>query len=243
VRFLIPLLALFAFTVHAAPIVVGTMAFNPPFETAADKNGNFFGFDIDIMNEICKRMQAECIYKPLNFARIFTDLLAGQVDLGLGSISITDTRKETFLFSLPYMSSSGQFIARADSTLASIDDLTDKTIGSVEGSLFKALALAKFHDRIKITEYRTLTEVFQALANSNVDAVIADEEAAKYWVATNSSMFKLLGEGMLISVGYGIMANKNSTDLMNRVNQALLSMETDGTYLKIYNRYFTEMGR
>ena len=40
--------------------------------------------------------------------------------------------------------------------------------------------------------------------------------------------------------GYAIMAHKNNSDLIKKINQALLDMEQDGTYLRIYNRYFGE---
>ncbi|CDZ76068.1 Histidine-binding periplasmic protein precursor [Legionella massiliensis] len=179
-------------------------------------------------------------FYPLTFSQIFSDLLSNHIDIGLAAISITELRQETFLFSLPYLASSGQFVTATSSSISSLAGLHEKRVGSVEGTLFKALVQERFKNLVQIVEYPTLTEVFQALSNGKVDAVITDEAAAKYWVATNSTMFKLVGNGIPVGVGYGIMVNKSKGELIEKINKALLEMETDGAYLKIYNRYFSK---
>lgn len=241
-RFLILLLTLLIFTItKAQPLRVGTIPYNPPFEIEADKAGHFFGFDVDIMDEICNRLQADCHFIPLKFENIFSELAAGHIDLGLAAISIVESREQNFLFSLPYMASSGQFLTKSTSPISSLDDIQGKKIGLTEGTIFKAIVLTSFGKQARIYEYPTLQAVLQALSNNKVDVIIDDEEAAKNWVATNNKLFKLVGEGIPIGVGYGIMANKKDQDLINRVNKALLEMEEDGHYLKIYNRYFAKL--
>lgn len=222
----------------AQTINIGILPYNPPFEMEADQKNHFFGFEIDIMMELCKRMQADCHFIPLTFAEIFTKLLADEINLGLGSISITEERRANYLFSLPYMKSSAQFITKVDSQIHGIDDILDKRVGSVQGTLFKAIVLEKFNKRIQIVEYPTLDEVFQALAEDRVDIVIADGGSAKYWATNNSNMFKLVGNEISIGIGYGIMANKKDKDLIATINKLLLDIEADGSYLKIYKRYF-----
>ena len=223
---------------YAQTINIGILLYNPPFEMEADQKNHFFGFEIDIMMELCKRMQTDCHYIPLTFAEIFTKLLADEIDLGLGSISITEQRRINYLFSLPYMKSTGQFITRIDSKIRGIDDIRNKRVGSVEGSLFKAIVLEKFNHEVEIVEYPTLAEVFQALADGKIEIVIADEGAAKYWATNNSDSFKLVGNEIPIGIGYGIMANKKHKELIETINKLLLDIEADGSYLKIYKRYF-----
>lgn len=228
---------------NAETLRVGTIDYDPPFVVGADKKGHFFGFDVDIMMEVCRRIQATCNFLPMTFASIFTNLLAGRIDLGLASISITDDRKQTFLFSVPYLTSGAQFVSLAKSGINNENDIIGKKVGSVQGSIFKAVVLAKLGNDVRIVEYQTLNEELQALSNENVDALIADTGTAKYWVATNSGMLKLVGQEIPVGIGYGIMANKTSTELIARINNALLSMENDGTYLKIYNRYFLNLSQ
>lgn len=226
---------------HAEKITIGTLPYDPPFEMAADKHDHFYGFDIDLMQEICKRAELDCQFKSMNFEQLFTELLAGKITLAIGAISITEQRQETFLFSLPYLASGGQFMALTNTPLTAVEGIRNKRVGVERGTLFKALVLEKFHNLVNVIDYATQEELLSALNNKNVDVILLDTGSAKYWVANNGSLFKLVGSSMEIGVGYGIMANKNQTDLINRVNRALLGMENDGSYLRIYSRYFSQM--
>lgn len=226
---------------NAQTIRIGTQLYNPPFEVEAGKKGVFLGFDVDLMLEICKRLQAQCQFIPLTFAQIFAQLLTETIDLGLGAISITEARAATYLFTLPYLASRGQFITQTGSKVNSLDDLPGKTVGVVQGGVFKTIILEQYNNTVKVTEYPTLSETFQALSNGQVDLIITDEESAKYWATTNN-IFKLVGKSTPVGIGYGIMANKKNGALINDINKILINMETDGTYLKIYNHYFSPMG-
>ena len=233
-------LLFFSFT-NAEPLRVGSLAYDPPFAVEADKQGHFFGFEIDIMLEVCRRIQANCSFLPLTFPEIFTSLMANQIDLGLASISITEDRQQTFLFSTPYLTSSVRFIALAKSAINNESNLIGKKVGAVRGSIFKSVVLAKLGNDVRIIEYPTLLEELQALSNKEVDGIIADTGTAKYWVATNSAMLKLVGQPINVGIGYGIMTTKTKAALIARINNALFAMEKDGTYLKIYNRYFLNL--
>lgn len=241
-RLLILLLTLLVVpSLKAAPIRIAALVYNPPFEVEADKKGHFFGFEVDIMMEVCKRIQGDCHFQALTFDQIFKELLTENIDLALGAIITTREREGIFLFSLPYLASSGHFITRANSPIKNIEDIRQKKVGVVRGTLFKDIVLEKYQGVVQVLEYRTLSEAFIALSNNTLDAVITDEEAAKYWATTNSTLFKLVGKSIPIGMGYGMMANKKSTPLINKINKALLDMEADGTYLKIYNRYFSQL--
>lgn len=226
---------------NAKPIIIGTLIYDPPFEIAADKKGDFFGFDIDLMREICKRMRADCHFKGLPFTELFPKILTNELDLAIGAISITPDRQENFLFSLPYLASSGQYLAKHNSPIDSIEEIRNKRVGVEQGTIFKEIILEKFNQEIQVIEFHDLYMVFQALVNNDIDVLIADEEAVKYWTANNSQQFKLVGQAIPIGTGYGIMANKLSQSLIIRVNKALMEMENDGTYLRIYRRYFAPM--
>ncbi|RYW67113.1 ABC transporter substrate-binding protein, partial [Legionella pneumophila] len=49
---------------------------------------------------------------------------------------------------------------------------------------------------------------------------------------------KLIGDKIPIGSGYGIIALKNQSALIDKINHILLEMEKDGSYLRIYNEYF-----
>lgn len=223
--------------VYAAPIIIGTLAFSPPFEMVANKKGDLVGFEVDLMNEICRRIQVTCQYKTLFFKQIFNQVQSGGVDLGVAAITITEERELLFSFSLPYMLAQGQLLTTAKSSINSMSDVDGKWIGVEAGSLFKSIAAKKFN-KAKIVEYNTQQDLFQAVMNEDVDVIMFDLASAQYWINSNAGSFKAVGSGFSLGAGYGVVANMDHAPLITQINKALLEMESDGTYLMIYKRYF-----
>ena len=219
-------------------LTIGTTPQNPPFNSRVDKNQFFYGFDIDIMDEICKRAKLKCEYTSVVFNDIFNALRAGKIDLANAAIIITQEREEDFLFSLPYLESNAQFIALQSSKIDNPKDIQNKRVGTRNGTPFKKLATSLYKDQINLVDFSSTADVLNALSSNQVDVVLMDYAAANYWVANSGNLYKLIGGPVPLGLGYGIMANKGQNALINHINKALLSMEADGTYLKIYERYF-----
>lgn len=230
-------LLLFSLQSYAGSLIVGTAPNNPPFSMMADQKGNFYGFDIDIMGEICKRISYECKFKPFVYNDLFAQLKAGKIDLAIAAVLITDFRQQNFLFSLPYLASSGQFITKTESNINSPEDIRGKKVGVRRGTPFKSLARKIYNDQVTISEFPEIPDLLAALNDHKVDVVLMNAAAARYWYENNSNVFKLVGTQLPVGEGYGIMANPGQEALIEKINQALLSLEADGTYLKIYTRY------
>lgn len=228
-------------SVWAETLKIGVLSYDPPFVIPADNKNHFFGFDSDLISEVCKRMQVTCQFTPLTIEPLFSQTLDGSIDLALGSIIITEDRMNTFLFSLPYLASKGSFLTRSVNPYNSQDDIRGKRVGTQQGSLFKGLVQEVFNNNISVTEYLTQPLMFQGLSSNDVDAIFLDMYAAHYWAAGSNGLLKPLGESIPIGIGYGIMTNKSNSNLIKRVNVALVSMENDGTYLTLYNRYFLQL--
>lgn len=222
----------------AEPLVFGTTYYNPPFEMAANNKNTLTGFDIDLIKEICVRINSDCSFKTYTFEQLFPALINKKIDGVMAGVTITAARSEMFLFSLPYVASSGRFMVRSASVCKDMDSLKGRRIGIEGGSLFKGLAVKTLGETTKVIEYKTQADLLQGLGNNDVDAGLLDSATAEYWVANNGDLFKLIGKNIEVGLGYGIMANKDNTQLINSINSALLSMENDGTYLRLYNLYF-----
>lgn len=232
---------LFVPSLFAQKITIGTMIYDPPFEIAAGDQKHFYGFDIDLIQEICNRIKVDCHFKAFSFSQLFTETLAGNIDLAIAGISITPERSQQFLFSLPYLTSSGQFIAKITNPTSSINALYGQKIGTEKGTVFKSLIEASFNKKVTVNEYNTQQELLQALTNNNVSFVMLDTATAQYWVANSDNKFKSIGKSIDIGTGYGIMSSVDQQQLIAAINKALLNMQNDGTYLKFYKRYFGAM--
>ncbi|VEB39550.1 transporter substrate-binding domain-containing protein [Legionella cherrii] len=228
--------SLCSFHLLAQSILIGTSDYGPPFEIAVKDKAHFYGFEIDLMREICQRAELDCHFKIFNFNDLFNEMQSNQIDLAVGTIAITPDRQKAFLFSLPYLIGGGQYATKSSSPIKTIRDIQGKSVGIERGTIFKAWIASQFGDAVQVKEYDTLADVLQALDDNHVDAVLLDSGAVEYWTANSSDLLKSVGEPM--GAGYGIMANKNNDALIATINKYLLELENDGTYLKIYRRYF-----
>lgn len=218
-------------------IIVGTLSYNPPFEYVVDNKNLLSGFDIDLMNNICKRINETCEYKTLLAKELFTETSADRIDLAIASLTITKERQAEYLFSTPYLESKYQLMTTINSPIQKAADVNGTVLGVLRGSLFKELALTLF-TKITLHEVASNDELYSALLTGKVQAILLDHLMAKFWQSNNSKTVKLIGNGVLIGDGYGIMTNKNNGALINRINKAIQEMENDGTYVTLYKQYF-----
>lgn len=235
-RLLFVFLMVFTAALKAQSLIIGIVAYNPPFSMNADKT-HFFGFDIELITELCNQIRVPCKFKPMEFDGLFTNVNEGTIDLGIAAITITKKRQQAFLFSLPYLASKARFVTAKDNSITSLKKLNNKTIGIIRGSLFKQLISQKFKTN-SIKEYSSTNQLITALNQHEVDALLMDDFSADYWIANSSSLFKGLGKPFPVGIGYGIIAKMGSTVLVNQINKALKHIEKNGLYLLLYQKYF-----
>ena len=77
---------------------IGTDTTYAPF-SSKDAKGDFIGFDIDLGNEMCKRMQVKCTWVASDFDALIPSLKAKKIDAIISSLSITDKRQQEIAFS------------------------------------------------------------------------------------------------------------------------------------------------
>ena len=232
------IIMLTGFSSYGEILQIGTENNNPPFTSKIDNNNHYYGFDMEIMSEICKRIKAKCFFSSMIFEDLFPALDHNQIDLAIASIIITPERQESFLFSHAYLNSQIQLIALKNSKINTTTQLNNKRIGLLKGTVFKNFVLDLYKSNIKIKEYRHDPELLEALNQHEVDAIVLDRGSAQYWYANSGDQYKLIQPPITFGNGYGIAAKLGRTDLITRINEALKNMMSDGGYSKIYNNYF-----
>ena len=93
----------------------------------------------------------------------------------------------------------------------------------------------------RVTRYPTGADAVEALKTGKVDVVIIDNEPAKSFVDTNkdgsgNSVIRIL-ETEYTNEDYAIAVNKNSTELLAKINEILAEMKSDGTLDSIIAKY------
>lgn len=228
---------------HAQALVIGTTSHYPPLASQADQHNLFVGFEIDLMQAICQRMKETCEFKGLVVSAIPDALLSKTIDLALAGIVIPQTSEAGFIFSLPYLASDTQLIALQSSGINTPADIKGKTVGLrrgviAGGNLLKNLTLRLYHGNVQVQDFKTNDELLAALNNQSIDVAFMNAVAADYWLVNSAGAYKRIGSRIPIGNGYGVMALQGQEALIEKINQALLSMMGDGSYLAIYSRYF-----
>lgn len=221
---------------------IGITLENPPFAFAADNKNHFYGFEIDIMNELCKRTHITCQYIPLTTNSILKLLSEKKIGFVMAGLFEPQMHLTNFITSYPYLETEGQLIALKNSPINDFDDIKNKTIGVKDGFLsnseeFKELA-RQLNQHTKIKTYGTMHALLSALSAKEIDLILASESIVKYWYNHNSNIYKIVGKPVLMSNKYVILSLSKQKPLMKLFNAGLLKMMMDGSYEKIYLQYF-----
>jgi polar amino acid transport system substrate-binding protein len=217
-------------------VVIGLNAEYPPFENV-DEDGNLVGFDVELMNAIAEEAGFEFEWVNTRWDGIFVALASGEFDAVISAATITAERAETVDFSDPYFDAGQSITVRADNTdILGPDDLSGVKVGVQLGTTGD-IWLSDETDA-EVVRYDENTLAFQALANGDVDAAVADNTTAIEIVNANPEMNLKFLPDVYTKEQYGIAVNKDRTDLLAAINEGLAAVRENGTYDEIFNKYF-----
>ncbi len=203
-----------------------------------DENDNIVGFDIDVAEEVCKRMGVELVKQPINWETKETDLEVGKCDCIWNGMSVSEERAEKMNLSEPYMKNAMVFVVKGDSTVTKMDDLKTAKIAVQNGSTAQEiLEASEIKDTITVTAIATNVEALQQLEMGLVEAVFLDKVVAEYEIKTTGKNYKVLPEG-LAEEEYAIGFRKNDRKLRDEVQKILGEMKTDGKLGEISTKWF-----
>lgn len=200
-----------------------------------ERGGQLTGFDVEIGKALAEEMGMKASPVATPWETIIAGLQMRKYDAILGSMGITDKRKEAVDFTIPYYRSGAQiFVAEKNSSIRSADDLKGKTIGVMKASTFKDVALTYSSN---LVEYTSDITALQDLPTGRLDAVITDQAVGLYAMTRMNYPIKDIGEP-LTQDKMAIAVHKGDKELQQKLNQALEKIIEDGTYERISQKYF-----
>ena len=198
-------------------------------------DGQPTGFSADLAAEIAARLDRTLEVTIEPFPELFTRLENGECDIAMSAISITPERQAEVDFSDPYFSSGQALLVPLDSSIAGKADLRGKTVGVLKDSTNQQQA--EGIEGIKaIVPFDSKVPMFEALAAGALDAVICDTPFAQYNAKETGKT--RVAEELTSGDTYGIAVKKGSTALVTSIDEALASINQDGTYDRLYQKYF-----
>ncbi|SIQ94913.1 octopine/nopaline transport system substrate-binding protein [Rhizobium sp. RU20A] len=241
-------------TAQAAETVlsIGTEGEYPPW-SMADANGNVTGFDADVGNLLCAKLNMECKFVVQAFDGLIPALKAKRFDIIISGMSITAERKKQINFSIGYAELANMFVVKKDSPLAGTTDietllkgLNGVSVGVQAGTTHAHFMEKRVPDAILKT-YDTLDQMQIDLASGRVEAGFADASALQNFldrpdgkdfqlvdVKVQSTFDPSLGEG----IGVGI--RQEDTELKAKIDTALCELITDGSIAKASQTWFKQ---
>jgi ABC-type amino acid transport substrate-binding protein len=231
------------FTPPAFKITIATEGAYPPFNYL-DRKGIPAGFEMELAQEACQRIKAECEFAAFKWDDLIPGLIDKKFDVIMSSLEVTSERRKRLGMSRRYYLSPGAFIAAKGAPFDGPPSLLrNKRIGVQRDSTHADWADKSFRRSAQLKRYNTLGEALTALANDEVDAVFGDKTQLWLWSQKpEGKCCELVGQDIkdnqTLGIGVAAGLRKEDAKLRDAINKAFGEMMADGTYKKINEKYF-----
>ena len=236
-------IALMPVTAKAQDITFATEAAYPPFNFRA-ADGSIAGFEIELGQALCKKMNRKCTFVAQNWDGMIPGLLVKKFDGIFASMTITEERKKQIDFTDPYYRTAASFVA-PDATKI---DSTDKALGGLKIGTIPGVAecyLEKTYPNAGIQVYQNAEDMFLDVSSGRLDAVFSDRIQLDYGLlkTERGKGFSFHGDPIsepgCFGAGIGIGLRKEDGELRQALNKAIKEVRDDGTYKAINDKYFS----
>jgi len=204
--------------------------------------GELAGYEIDLANAICEQAGLTCEIVANEWDSIIPNLLAGNYDVIMAGMSITEERLQTIDFSQNYFPPDpSKFVATAGSSF-DFAALSGARVGVQGATIQAAWAEANLAADNTIVSFSTADQAMADLAAGNLDTILADGAYLEPVVAGSSGAIEFVGEDVLIGGGVGAGLRKDEPELLNAWNDALNALKADGTVDALIAEWFDGRG-
>ena len=218
-------------------IKIGTEGTYAPF-TFTDKTGKLTGFDVEIAEEVAKRLGVKAEFIVTKWDGMLAGLDAKRFDAVVNEVTIKKERQEKYDFSSPYIVSKAVLIVNKDNNeIKRFEDLKGKKSGQSLSSNLSEIAKSYGAEIVQIDGFNQSIDL---ISSKRIDATINDSLSyLDYKKQKPDSSIKVVDE-MATKDQSAILFNKGNKELVDEVNKALDDIKKDGTYLKISQKWFGE---
>ena len=221
-------------------LIAGVKTDFPPFGTvdAAVKNVDF---DVDVAHRFAKALfnddnQVELV--AVTSGNRIPFLQSSKIDIIIATVTITDERRQVVEFSEPYFMSGSLILVPKASAVKSLDELGGKTVAVIQGAI-QDKDVEQLQPKASRVKFGKVSEAVLALKGGRADAYVHDDIVILSLAKENADL-KAVGK-TFVPRPYGIAVRKGDTEFINWVNAELKKMHTDGTYDRLWKKYFADV--
>lgn len=217
----------------------------PPAEYL--EGGEFVGYEIDIMNEVAKRLGTEAEYEKTLFDAIIPSLQSEKCDAIMSSMNVTPEREEQVSF-VEYMEIGQSLMVQQGEGegIDDLDDLSGKSVAVQVGTTLKDALDEKSKElteagkeEIDVQTFPDAGAAATALRADRVDVFFADSPVVAEYVNRDEDEFEFAGEP-IDPLAVGIAVRKDDNELQDAIRQAIGDMYEDGTMMDILEEWNVE---
>lgn len=220
---------------------VGTEGAYAPWNFVNDA-GELAGFEIDLANAICEHTGMTCQFVQSEWDPIIPNLIAGNYDVIMAGMSITEERMETIAFTQNYFPPDPSKFIVLTGTELDFDNLSGVRIGVQNSTIQAGYVEENLAEGNTVISFATFDQSIADLAAGNVDVVLADGSSLEPVVANSGGALEFVGEDVLVGGGVGGGVRKEDTELLATLDEALTALKADGTVDALIAEWFDGAG-
>ena len=208
-----------------------------PFEY--EENGEFTGFDIDLIRDISDSLGLKLEILPSSFDALESGLAlnSGTCDVVASAMTITDERKQNVDFADGNYDSKQSLLVPVGSDITSIDDLAGKKVAVQSTTTGETFTNENAPEGTDIVGFPGDQDMFNALKAGQVEAILQDLPVNL--VHTQEGDYTIVQE-FDTNEQYGWAVKKDGApNLLKALNDGLAKLKSDGTYQEVYDKYFS----
>lgn len=201
-------------------------------------DGKYTGFDIELAEEISKKIGKKIEYQPIDWTMKESELKNGNIDFIWNGFSITEERKKELDFTKAYLKNKQIIITLKGSDIKTKEDLNGKVVAAQDQSS-AVDAIGDYKDNFKeLVTFSTNDEALRDLEAGRCDAVVADEVLSKYYInLKGADNYKVL-EDNFGEEEYAVGVRKGDKELVDAWNKAYDELVEDGTASELSKKWF-----
>jgi polar amino acid transport system substrate-binding protein len=225
--------------IQAGVIQSAVTAGDAPLATVT-KSGQPQGFLVDLDNLIAKNLGVTITFKTTTTAAALAGLTAHHYDLLSFGLSTTPQRQQEVAFSKPIYSSSNSVMVRAGSSVSSPAGLDGQRVGASLGSAQYTFAKTSLPKAILVAEQLNSTAAEQ-LQSGQLDAIVVTNTEAGILITQTQGKYKV-AYSVPEDTSSAVAIAKQETGLQSAYAAQLAKLVSNGTYLKLYDKWIAPLG-
>jgi polar amino acid transport system substrate-binding protein len=204
-----------------------------------NEGGKTVGFDVDLMDLVADdlELEQEIVNTPFETIETGQAMATGKCDIAAAGMTITEERDEVIDFSDPYFDATQALLTKKGAGYDSLESLDGKVLGVQIGTTGQEYADDNAPEGVEIKVFEDLALLLEAVKSGSVDAGINDNTVLVGYAEENPDTEMTAEFATGEQYGFGVAEGENA-ELLDAVNKAFADAHEDGTYEKLFTKYF-----